>query len=169
MRVVITGHTGGLGLAFFNFFKQRGDEVIGASRSNGYALPDKLEEVIKLAEESNLFVNNAHVGLIQVKLLSRLSNKVSVISCGSMAADYQNKEFLHYSMAKKALELEHKQLKKNSPYPMLLLKMGFLENWKEYDSIPYSQIVNAVDFWLKNPRASIIEFDNIKYDQKFTK
>ena len=169
MRVVITGHTGGLGLAFFNYFIQRGDDVVGLSRSNGYSLPDKLEEVIKVAEGADLFVNNAHVGLTQIKLLSRLCNTVPIISCGSMAADYKNKDFIHYSMAKKALELEHKQLKKNSPHPMLLLKMGFLENWKEYESIPYSQIVNAVDFWLKNPRASIIEFDNINYDRGFTK
>jgi hypothetical protein len=86
-----------------------------------------------------------------------------------MAADYPKKEFLDYSVAKKALEVEHKRLKKNSPYPMLLLKMGFLENWTEYDSIPYSQIVNAVDFWLKNPRASIIEFDNVNYNNGLTK
>lgn len=169
MRVVITGHTGGLGLAFFNYFTERGDEVIGLSRSNGYTLPDKIDQVVEVAETSDLFVNNAHAGLSQIKLLSKLSNKVPIISCGSMAADYRNKEFIHYSMAKKALELEHKQLKKNSPYPMLLLKMGFLENWLEYDSIPYNQVINAVDFWLKNPRASIIEFDNVNYDNGFTK
>ena len=169
MRVVITGHTGGLGLAFFNYFKQRGDDVVGLSRSNGYTLPDKFEEVIQIAQESDLFVNNAYQNLVQTKLLYRLFDKTSIISCGSIAADYPKPEFLDYSLAKKALELEHKRLKKISPYPMLLLKMGFLENWKQYDSIPYQQIVNAVDFWLENPRASIIEFDNVNYNKGLTK
>lgn len=169
MRVVITGHTGGLGLAFFNFFKQRGDEVIGASRSNGYTLPDNIEQVAALAEVSDLFINNAYSGTSQTKLLSMIYSKTWIISSGSMASDYPKKEFIDYSLAKKSLEIEHRRLKKNSPYPMLLLKMGFLENWKEYDSIPYSQIVNAVDYWLKNPRASVIEFDNVNYDRGLTK
>jgi hypothetical protein len=169
MRVVITGHTGGLGLAFFNYFTSRGDEVIGVSRSNGYSLPEKFEEVVALAESADLFINNAHYKNIQTTFLTRLYNKTSIISSGSIAADYFKQEILDYSIAKKALEIEHKKLKKNSPFPMLLLKMGFLEDWKEYDSIPYSQIINAVDFWLKTPRASMIEFDNINYNNRFTK
>ena len=169
MRVVITGHTGGLGLAFFNYFTQRGDEVIGLSRSNGYTLPNDINKVINIAETADLFINNAYQALSQTRLLSNLYNKTSIISCGSIAADYPKPEFLDYSIAKKALEVEHKRLKKISPFPMLLLKMGFLENWKQYDSIPYQQIVNAVDFWLANPRASIIEFDNVNYNKGLTK
>lgn len=168
MRVVITGHTGGLGLAFFNFFKQRGDEVIGASRSNGYALPDKLEEVIKLAEESDLFVNNLHFRLIQSDFINRLSAKVPIITCGSMAGDYPSKISL-YSRDKESIHQTHRTHKKKGHLPMLLLKMGYLENFKQYDSIPYSQIINAVDFWLKNPRCSEIEFDNVNYQNSFTK
>ena len=163
MRVVITGHTGGLGLAFFNYLTQSGHEVVGVSRSTGYVLPDKLEEVIILAEGADLFINNFHLDKLQCLFLQRLYNKTSIITCGSMAADYPSPDIIQYSMSKKAVELEHKKLKKNSPYPMLLLKMGFLENWTQYDSIPYQQIVNAVDFWIKNPRASLIEFDNVNY------
>jgi NADP-dependent 3-hydroxy acid dehydrogenase YdfG len=169
MRVVITGHTGGLGLAFFNYFTSRGDEVIGVSRSNGYSLPEKFEEVVALAESADLFVNNLHLHNLQYELLKRLHNKTLIITCGSMAADYPSPEIIMYSASKKLLEMEHKKLKKKSHLPMLLLKMGYLENWTEYNSIPYSQIVNAVDFWLKNPRASIIEFDNVNYENKFTK
>lgn len=169
MRVVITGHTGGLGLAFFNYFTQSGHEVIGLSRSNGYVLPDKIEEVIQLAEDADLFINNFHLDTLQCVFLQRLHNKTSIITCGSMAADYPSPDIIQYSMSKKAVELEHKKLKKNSPYPMLLLKMGFLENWTQYDSIPYQQIINAVDFWINNPRASLIEFDNVNYAGGLTK
>lgn len=169
MRVVITGHTGGLGLAFFNYFTQSGHEVVGVSKSNGYTLPEKFEEVVELAESADLFINNLHLQTIQYDFLKRLYNKTSVVTCGSMAADYLTADIIQYATAKKLIELEHKKLKKNSPYPMLLLKMGFLENWTQYDSIPYQQIVNAVDFWLKNPRASLIEFDNINYNGGLTK
>lgn len=169
MRVVITGHTGGLGLAFFNYFTQSGHDVVGVSRSNGYTLPEKFEEVVKLAETADLFINNLHLHTIQYEFLKRLYNKTSIITSGSMAADYLTADIIQYATAKKLIEIEHKKLKKNSPYPMLLLKMGFLENWTQYDSIPYQQIVNAVDFWIKNPRASLIEFDNVNYDQGLTK
>ncbi len=169
MRVVITGHTGGLGLAFFNYFTQSGHEVVGVSRSNGYLLPDKLKEVILLAEGADLFINNFHLDKLQCLFLQKLYNKTSIITCGSMAADYPSPEIIQYAMSKRAIELEHKRLKKNAPYPMLLLKMGFLENWTQYDSIPYQQIINAVDFWIKNPRASLIEFDNINYAKGLTK
>lgn len=169
MRVIITGHTGGLGLAFFNYFTHSGHDVVGVSRSNGYTLPDKFEEVVKLAETADLFINNLHLQTIQYEFLKRLYNKTSIITCGSMAADYLTADIIQYATAKKLIELEHKKLKKNSPYPMLLLKMGFLENWTQYDSIPYQQIVSAVDFWIKNPRASLIEFDNVNYDQGLTK
>lgn len=169
MRVVITGHTGGLGLAFFNYFIQTGHDVVGVSRSNGYTLPENFEKVVQLAETADLFINNLHLQTIQYNFLKRLYNKTSVVTCGSMAADYLTADIIQYATAKKLIEIEHKKLKKNSPYPMLLLKMGFLENWTQYDSIPYQQIVNAVDFWLKNPRASIIEFDNVNYDRGLTK
>lgn len=169
MRVVITGHTGGLGLAFFNYFTSRGDEVIGLSRSNGYLLPEKIYDVIDIGQSADIFINNCHSGNSQTVLLSGLYNKVSTITCGSMASDHPAKEYLDYAVSKKLLETTFKKLKKNSKFPMLFLKMGFLENWKQYDSIPYQQVVNAVDFWLKNPRASIVEFDNINYETNFTK
>lgn len=169
MRVVITGHTGGLGFAFFNYLTQSGHEVVGVSRSNGYNLPEKFEEVVNLAETADLFINNLHIHTIQYDFLKRLHNKTSIITCGSMAADYLNPDIIRYATAKKLIEIEHKKLKKESQFPMLLLKMGFLENWTQYDSIPYQQVVSAVDFWIKNPRASLIEFDNVNYNNGFTK
>jgi hypothetical protein len=168
MRVVITGHTGGLGLAFFNYFKQRNDDVIGVSRSTGFILPDKFEEVSILAENADLFINNFHHRLLQASFINRLSLKVPIITCGSMAGDYPSKIGI-YSRDKEVIHKTHKAHKKKGHLPMLLLKMGFLENWKEYDGIPYDQIINAVDFWLQNPRCSEIEFDNIYYNNNFKK
>jgi hypothetical protein len=169
MRVVITGHTGGLGLAFFNYFVKEGHDVVGVSRSNGYSLPLKFKEVVSLAEGADLFVNNLHLTIIQHEFLTRLYDKTSIITCSYMVSDYSWPQFLDYSNQKKIIESTHRTLKKKSKFPMVLLKMGFLENWPQYDFIPYQQVVNSVDFWIKNPRASVIEFDNNNYPNGFIK
>jgi hypothetical protein len=70
-----------------------------------------------------------------------------------------------YSKEKFQIEKTHKKFKKLTQQPMLLLKMGHLENGKGSSTIPYKHILNAIDFWLLTPRASIIEFDNINYDE----
>ena len=63
MKVAVTGHTGGLGLAIFNYFKQQGCDVVGFSRSNGYniALPNIREQIVNELANVDLFVNNAYV------------------------------------------------------------------------------------------------------------
>ena len=166
MRIVaITGHTGGLGLALSNYFKERGDEVIGMSRSNGYELPDRTEAVFDIARTADLFVNNAYGGQAQAELIKLLYKKVPIISSGSMATDYP-KDTAYYRN-KKLLEETHKKFKKISTHPMLLLKMGYLENWEDREGVTYQQVINGIDFWLNTPRASIIEFDNIRYDNSF--
>jgi hypothetical protein len=50
---------------------------------------------------------------------------------------------------------------------MLLLKMGYLENYADREPVSYETIINAIDFWMQNPRVSMIEFDNINYAQNF--
>lgn len=60
MKVVITGHTQGLGLAFCNYFKEH--EVIGFSRSNGYniASPIARNKILEVLQDADVFVNNAY-------------------------------------------------------------------------------------------------------------
>ena len=168
MRVVITGHTGGLGLAFFNYFTERGDEVVGLSRSNGYALPDKLDQIAEIASTADLFINNVHCRLTQATLIEKLYDKVSIVTSGSIAGDYPSKIDL-YSRDKEVIYKVHRTYKKKGQLPMLFLKMGYLENFTQYESIPYQQIINGLDFWLKNPRCSEIEFDNVFYQNNFVK
>jgi hypothetical protein len=50
---------------------------------------------------------------------------------------------------------------------MLLLKMGYLENYVNREPISYDTIISAIDFWMQNPRVSMIEIDNINYRQNF--
>jgi|LauGreDrversion4_2_1035121.scaffolds.fasta_scaffold331102_2 NADP-dependent 3-hydroxy acid dehydrogenase YdfG len=162
MKVVITGHTSGLGKAIFDHMTTKSHEVIGLSRSNGFEFPQRINDAVKIAQEADLFINNAHVNITQAIFLKMLSNKVDIITSGSMGADYA---FLGnaYYQDKKAIQEAHKSCRRTSKYNMLLLKMGYLENHTDkINTIKYSQVLSAIDFWLENPRITLIEFDNIK-------
>lgn len=169
MKIVITGHTRGLGLHIYNHFVNLGHEVIGLSKSNGYDLETDIEKVINFVKDSNCdcFFNNAYFDIAQGILIKELAEHTKVITSGSMAANgyalykVQNP----YCIAKYKIEMIHIDIKRNNPLPMLLLKMGYLENYLDKDPIKYSEILSAIDFWFTNTRVSLIEFGNINYDK----
>jgi hypothetical protein len=169
MKISITGHTFGLGEEIYNHLSSLGHEVIGMSRSNGYNLPDDISKIIEVAKTCDIFFNNVHQGISQATLIEKLYNTTSVVTSGSMAGDYWMYNSVNipqpYSKEKFQIERTHKKFKKMTQNPMLLLKMGHLTNSKGSTTIPYEYILNAIDFWLITPRASIIEFDNINYDE----
>jgi nucleoside-diphosphate-sugar epimerase len=69
MKIAVTGHTSGIGLAFYNKFIQLGHNVLGFSRSNGHDI--SLISASKFAEY-DLFVNNAYHPTGQNKILEEL-------------------------------------------------------------------------------------------------
>jgi hypothetical protein len=159
MKIAITGHTSGLGLAFYNHFSKE-NEVIGLSRSNGYDITKDQDRIIDTVKDCELFFNNAYSGIYQAVLLSKLYQDISIITSGSMAADYSQSKNSYYQNKKK-IEDVHKLFVKKGKKPLLLLKMGYLENYQDRPSIRYQEVINAVEFWLKNSRVTLIEFDNI--------
>lgn len=60
MKVAITGHTQGLGKAFFEYFQTH--NVIGFSRSNGYDIsnPFARSKILTQIQDADVFVNNAY-------------------------------------------------------------------------------------------------------------
>ena len=72
MKIAITGHTKGLGHAFFTLFKSQGHEVVGFSRSNGYDIVEKIDDVINAVKDFDMFINNAYAPMAQTELLSRM-------------------------------------------------------------------------------------------------
>ena len=161
MKIAITGHTSGLGKAIYNHFNNIGYEIIGLSRSNGFCIPEKLEEIIDIAKTCDLFFNNAHVGTTQCDFIKRLFKDTMIVTSGSMGADHWQTGMPYY-VEKFQIEKIHKFHRSQTPKAMLLLKMGYLENYTDRKSIPYSQIISSIKTWLENPRISMIEFDNIK-------
>lgn len=169
MKIIITGHTSGLGLQIYNHYTNLGHEVIGLSRITGYDLEKDADSVIDFVKNNkcDYFFNNAYCHNVQTLLLEKLAPVVKVISSGSMGSNeyWINKTTNPYYINKYHLEMAHIEIKKNNPLPMLLLKMGYLENYKDKDPIMYSEVLHAIDFWLINPRVSMIEFGNINYDK----
>jgi len=72
-KIAITGHTKGIGKELWNRLEDRGFELKGFSRSNGYNLQkvSTCKKVVKEAVEWNadVFVNNAYVPDNQVRLM----------------------------------------------------------------------------------------------------
>ena len=102
-RCVITGHTSGLGLALFEHFKNKGWDVEGYSRSNGYDLTD-VESLLDKIYGADLFINNAYADGAQLEYLNRTFKKVkNMIICGSAAAIFPDTDNAVYTLHKKFL------------------------------------------------------------------
>lgn len=62
MKVIITGHTRGIGKAISDYFTEKGAEVVGFSKSTGYDITNPLhrQQIIEAAVGADVFVNNAY-------------------------------------------------------------------------------------------------------------
>jgi hypothetical protein len=43
---------------------------------------------------------------------------------------------------------------------MLLLRMGYLQNYPDRYPVQYTDVLSAIDYWMTHPRVSMIEFEN---------
>jgi hypothetical protein len=160
MKIVITGHTSGLGKQIYDHLKSE-HSVIGLSRSNGYDLTQNYSQVLDTVKNADIFFNNAYSGIVQSDFINDLANaECAVVTSGSMAANYDHSQ---YCLDKRIIEDTYNNHKKEYAGRSLLLKMGYLENNTTSQCIPiaYSEIIKAIEFWLITPRCSMIEFRNI--------
>jgi len=75
--IIITGHTRGIGKALYDKFKKEGHNTIGVSASTGFDIGNtiKQQEILEMATECNIFVNNAYHPTGQIELLSSIIEK----------------------------------------------------------------------------------------------
>lgn len=133
MKIAITGHTSGIGLALFNYYSNKGNEVIGFSRSNGYDLSDdsNISKIIKEVKDCDIFFNNAYYELSQVKLLYAMhmlwqqNPKKCMVVTGSRSADFIDHRTSGYTLMKSALDTAIKQCQYSSRYHLLNFKPGY--------------------------------------------
>lgn len=165
MKIVITGHTTGLGKKLYDTFATPWNDVKGISRKTGYYLESDIDRIIEESKGCDLFINNCYVGNRQKVLLERLHDKVGMmIVMGSIAGDYDQLIKTEYSKNKLELANRCKELSLVPGNKLLHIKISMLEDAVSGDTlIKYDEIVDLVNFWIKNPR-----FTSIDYDFKLT-
>jgi len=187
MKIVITGHTRGLGKAFYeHFIKDPNNTVIGLSRSQGTDVSSSLDKILEISKNCDLFINNAYSGLAQNKLVKLLNGHVSMmVVSGSQGGYFNNLIPTEYGQHKKELsELCHLvSLDKNNITKILHLDLSCLEgnnvdiddpdNLKCDSITALADIVSTVNFWIKNPSFNNVRFNfqitNLLYNQISTK
>ncbi len=170
MKVVITGHTYGIGKALYEHFQSFGGwEVVGLSRSNGYDIDADFDKVVEAASGCFLFINNAYRDQQQTKLVHALKGKVTkMIVMGSVSRLYP--ELVHTDYVHDKQELaEACRLISLDPagIDVLHLDLSFIEQPLPNDDptaftsdyfIKFEEIISAIDFWLTNPKIRQMEF-----------
>jgi hypothetical protein len=169
MKVVITGHTYGIGKALYDSFKSAEWEVVGLSRSNGYDIDADFDKVVEVAQGADLFINNAYRDKQQTNLVYALKDKVKkMIVMGSVSRHYP--ELIHTDYVHDKQELaEACRLISIDPngIDILHLDLSFIEQPIPNDDptsftsdyvITFDEILSAIDFWTVNPKIRQIEF-----------
>jgi NAD(P)-dependent dehydrogenase (short-subunit alcohol dehydrogenase family) len=94
MKIAITGHTKGIGLAIASAFTNRRDQVLGLSRTSGVVLPRDIESAVHAIEPCDVFVNNYNDDHdTQIRLLYEVARRWDgqhnkhIISIGSRAGE----------------------------------------------------------------------------------
>lgn len=91
MKIAITGHTQGIGLACAQTF-QPNNTIIGMSRSNGFDIND-VRKIADAAEHADVFINNAYCGYQQTFLLEEMFKRwantdKTIVNIGSACTIY---------------------------------------------------------------------------------
>jgi NADP-dependent 3-hydroxy acid dehydrogenase YdfG len=182
VRVAITGHTSGIGLAIANAFRARGDEVVGLSRSTGYNLAKKRDKVVKAAAKCDIFVNNRHQynDDTQLQLLFALAElwkgqDKTIINLGSRAGEvYLQGRLDPYSVYKHALDAACQQLfNRPDQRPRVMnIRPGWVDTesvkgWKEVPKLSPDEIARVVMWMVEQPEHVYISSVTLSHHQTF--
>jgi NADP-dependent 3-hydroxy acid dehydrogenase YdfG len=165
MKMVITGHTRGLGKTLFERFSAD-NEVTGLSRENGYDLSDNLSPFI--IDNFDVYINNAYSGYAQVELLYRLFHmnkyrECSIINIGSVSADGNKDVINEYAVHKAALEKACSQLQLiDTDCKVIHLKLGRMntqmtDHKRDYPRLDTDYIFDSIDWILNQPKNILIK------------
>lgn len=170
-KIIITGHTQGVGKAIYDKFTEIScREIVGMSRSNGYDIEKDFDKIVEEATGAELFINNAYRDSQQLKLLEALKGKVDMmVVMGSVSRFYPELVPTQYVHDKQALAEACRLVSLNpAGIPLLHLDLGFIEETSVNPSDPTafssdytttkSDIVDTIIFWAQKPSIRQIEF-----------
>jgi NADP-dependent 3-hydroxy acid dehydrogenase YdfG len=147
LKVAVTGHTSGIGLAIAEAFRARGHEIIGLSRSTGYDLSGDRRKIVEAAAKCDVFVNNRHQynDDTQLQLLFALADAwkgqdKTIINLGSRAGEcYILGRPDPYSVYKHALDAACQQFfNRQDQRPRVV---NIRPGWVDTESVKGSQAV----------------------------
>jgi NADP-dependent 3-hydroxy acid dehydrogenase YdfG len=137
MPVGITGHTKGIGAAIASEFINRGEEIFGFSRSNGFDIthPDTIDRILSILAENNChtLVLNAQAGFIQTNQLYAVLKRwrddptKTIITISSNASDDTRRNAWPYSVQKLALDAAMDQMHALSKCRLINIKPGVVD------------------------------------------
>lgn len=135
MKVGITGHTSGIGLALFNYFKSKECEVTGFSRSNGHDIYDHSihDIIVERCKNFDIFINNAYAGHHSISLLYKFydawkDSEKYIFNISSDSADGNKNYPLKYAVMKSALNKASAQLQNtNAKVNIVNIRPGYVD------------------------------------------
>ena len=114
-KILITGHTRGIGKAIFDFFKENGFACKGVSKSTGYDIEDDTDRIVDMVKSFGYVVLNAYKDDSQTIMLKKIiekyqnfNKKIAVITStsGTSAGEDENfnePDYVEYCQHKKNL------------------------------------------------------------------
>lgn len=170
-KIIITGHTSGIGKAIYDKFTEIScREIVGMSRSNGYDIDKDFDKIVAEAKGCELFINNAYRDGQQLKLLEALKDDVDMmVVMGSVSRFYPELIPTDYVHDKQELAEACRLISLNpSGIPLLHLDLGFIEGTVPDPIIPSTftsdyttskdDIVDTIIFWAQKPSIRQVEF-----------
>ena len=158
MKVAVTGHTKGIGKSIFDYFKNKGLEVVGFSRSTGFDISNEEDRnrILEMSKDCDIFVNNAYKDydnsqkILLDKVFNLWNNQEKVIINISTRWTYTTHP---YSLTKLSADHFCEKHKQDKVY-LINLKPGMIDTDRvrdiEGDRMDPSDVVNVIDFILSN-------------------
>jgi NAD(P)-dependent dehydrogenase (short-subunit alcohol dehydrogenase family) len=165
MKIIVTGHTRGLGKGIYDYFS-KDNEVVGFSKSNGFDITDSgcRTQIVNASKDADIFVNNAHANgdSAQLHLLKDIyelwkhQDKI-IINVGSIRSTFVDSsyKFQEYFQVKKELDLFCTQNQHKSRYPYIInLRPGLIDTDRTRNEqgkkMNVQDVIVVLDFILKN-------------------
>lgn len=164
MKVAITGHTRGIGKAFYDNYASKGHECLGFSTSNGYDIsnPEDRQRIVNESKDAVMFINNACTYIDDSQFLmlqeiydSWVGEDKLIVNMSSRITDWVfTPSDTLYEIREQKAKLDQFSVGK-SRWPWVLnVKPGMVntETTKQFPKpkIDVSAVVAMVDFAVKN-------------------
>ena len=169
MKIIVTGHTTGIGKHIFDFYQIQGCNVTGFSRSNGFDLRDwaKMQHILDLVDQYDIVFSNAKPDFFQTVFLYEFARRqnfnTKIVSIGSQIIKFDIDPAINiginlYKTQKLALQNAHQQLTVKFPdLKSILIHPGHLY---DNDGTLYADL----DTWVQKLHQVTIDNNSIELD-----